>query len=115
MHQISPGCSHAFPYYRETERIYGLFKMVPAGPYRLDDLRPMGNGDLVVTIEDESGNKTEQVYPVTTLPTLLRSGEFQYNVAMGKKNNSNELDKAFHSDTGLFWLGSWTMASPQPR
>ncbi|QHR04166.1 PefC/AfrB family outer membrane usher protein [Escherichia coli] len=81
-------------------------KMVPAGPYRLDDLRPMGNGDLVVTVEDESGNKTEQVYPVTTLPTLLRPGEFQYNVAMGKKNNSNELDKAFHSDTGLFWLGS---------
>ncbi len=81
-------------------------KMVPAGPYRLDDLRPMGNGDLVVTVEDESGNKTEQVYPVTTLPTLLRPGEFQYNVAVGKKNNSNELDKAFHSDTGMFWLGS---------
>ncbi|EOX8380403.1 PefC/AfrB family outer membrane usher protein [Salmonella enterica] len=81
-------------------------KMVPAGPYRLDDLRPMGNGDLVVTVEDESGNKTEQVYPVTTLPTLLRPGEFQYNVAMGKKNNSNELDKAFDSDTGMFWLGS---------
>lgn len=81
-------------------------KMVPAGPYRLDDLRPMGNGDLVVTVEDESGNKTEQVYTVTTLPTLLRPGEFQYNVAMGKKNNSNELDKAFHSDTRLFWLGS---------
>ncbi|HCS6391622.1 TPA: PefC/AfrB family outer membrane usher protein [Escherichia coli] len=81
-------------------------KMVPAGPYRLDDLRPMGNGNLVVTVEDESGNKTEQVYPVTTLPTLLRPGEFQYNLAAGKKNNSNELDKAFHSDTGLFWLGS---------
>ncbi|EIJ2768652.1 PefC/AfrB family outer membrane usher protein [Escherichia coli] len=81
-------------------------KMVAAGPYRLDDLRPMGNGDLIVTIEDESGNKIEQVYPVTTLPTLLRPGEFQYNVAVGKKNNSNELDKAFHSNTGLFWLGS---------
>lgn len=81
-------------------------KMVPAGPYRLDDLRPMGNGDLVVVVEDESGNKTEQVYPVTTLPTLLRPGEFQYNVAVGKKNNTNELDKAFHSDTGQFWLGS---------
>ncbi|EOU6457665.1 PefC/AfrB family outer membrane usher protein [Escherichia coli] len=81
-------------------------KMIPAGPYRLDDLRPMRNGDLVVTVEDESGYKTEQVYPVTTLPTLLRPGEFQYNVAMGKKNNSNELDKAFHSDSRLFWLGS---------
>ncbi|MBH5326256.1 PefC/AfrB family outer membrane usher protein [Salmonella enterica] len=81
-------------------------KMVPAGPYRLDDLRPMSNGDLVVIVEDESGYKTEQVYPVTTLPTLLRSGEFQYNVAVGKKNNNNELDKAFDSDTGMFWLGS---------
>ncbi|ENA9835968.1 PefC/AfrB family outer membrane usher protein [Escherichia coli] len=81
-------------------------KMVSAGPYRLDDLRPMGNGDLLVIVEDESGNKTEHVYPVTTLPTLLRPGEFQYNVAVGKKNKSNELDKAFSSDTGLFWLGS---------
>ncbi|HHI1659463.1 TPA: PefC/AfrB family outer membrane usher protein, partial [Escherichia coli] len=81
-------------------------RMVPAGPYRLDDLRPMGNGDLVVTVEDESGNKIEQIYPVTTLPTLLRPGDFQYNLAVGKKNNSNELDKAFHSDSGLFWLGS---------
>ncbi|QST31009.1 PefC/AfrB family outer membrane usher protein (plasmid) [Escherichia albertii] len=81
-------------------------KMVPAGPYHLEDLRPMGNGDLVVTVEDESGNKTEQIYPVTTLPTLLRPGEFQYNLAIGKKSNSNELDKAFHSDTGAFWLGS---------
>ncbi len=81
-------------------------RMVPAGPYRLDDLRPMGNGDLVVTVEDENGNKTEQVYPVTTLPTLLRPGEFQYNLAVGKKNNSNDLGKAFDSDTGLFWLGS---------
>ncbi|EFM0080825.1 PefC/AfrB family outer membrane usher protein [Escherichia coli] len=81
-------------------------RMVPAGPYRLDDLRPMGNGDLVVTVEDESGYKTEHIYPVTTLPELLRPGEFQYNLAAGKKNNSNELDKAFDSDTGFFWLGS---------
>ncbi|EEC9337271.1 PefC/AfrB family outer membrane usher protein [Escherichia coli] len=87
-------------------------KMIPAGPYRLDDLRPMGNGDLLVTVEDESGNKTEQVYPVTTLPTLLRPGEYKYNVAVGKKNNSNDLDKAFNSDSGLFWLGSLDYGLP---
>lgn len=81
-------------------------KMVPAGPYHLDDLRPSGNGDLVVTVEDENGNKTEQVYPVTTLPTLLRPGAYNYNLAVGKKNSSNELSRAFQSDTGLFWLGS---------
>ena len=90
-----------------TQNGYTIYsRMVPAGPYRLDDLRPTGNGDLVVTLEDDNGHKTVQVYPVTTLPTLLRPSDFQYDFAMGKKNQSNELNKAFSSDTGLFWLGS---------
>lgn len=90
-----------------TQNGYTIYsRMVPAGPYRLDDLRPTGNGDLIVTLEDDNGHKTVQVYPVTTLPTLLRPGDFQYDFAMGKKNQSNELNKTFSSDTGLFWLGS---------
>lgn len=82
-------------------------RMIPAGPYRLDDLRPTGNGDLLVTVEDDRGRKSVQVYPVTTLPTLLRSGDAQYNLAVGKKNKSNELEKAFSSESGVFWLGSF--------
>lgn len=90
-----------------TQNGYTVYsRMIPAGPYRLDDLQPTGNGDLIVTLEDDSGRKTVQVYPVTTLPTLLRPGDFQYDFALGKKNQSNELEKAFSSDSGLFWLGS---------
>lgn len=90
-----------------TQNGYTVYsRMIPAGPYRLDDLQPTGNGDLIVTLEDDSGHKTVQIYPVTTLPTLLRPGDFQYDFALGKKNQSNELEKAFSSDTGLFWLGS---------
>lgn len=90
-----------------TQNGYTIYsRMIPAGPYRLDDLQPTGNGDLIVTLEDDSGRKTVQVYPVTTLPTLLRPGDFQYDFALGKKNQSNELEKAFSSDSGLFWLGS---------
>lgn len=80
-------------------------RMVPAGPYHLTDLRPMGNGNLIVSIEDENGHKTETEYPVTTLPTLLRPGEFQYDIAVGKKDKSNEVQKAF-SEKGVFGLGS---------
>lgn len=101
------GIAHAPSRITVKQNGYTVYsKVVPAGPYRLDDLRPMSNGDLLVTIEDENGNKTEQLYPITTLPTLLRPGEFQYNLAVGKKNNSNKLSKAFHSDSGVFWLGS---------
>lgn len=81
-------------------------KVVPAGPYKLDDISPVSNGDLVVTVEDQSGHKTETVYPVATLPTLLRPGEVEYNVALGKKNNDSDIKKAFSTNDGLFWLGS---------
>lgn len=86
---------------------YTIFsKVVAPGPYLLNDLRPVGNGDLDVTVEDEAGNKTVTTYPVATLPTLLRPGEYQYNIAMGKKNTSNQLGEAFSSDSGIFALGS---------
>ncbi|ELO21657.1 fimbrial outer membrane usher protein PefC [Salmonella enterica subsp. enterica serovar Enteritidis str. 648901 1-17] len=64
---------------------------MPPGPYQLDDVRSVGNGDLVVTVEDASGHKTTTVYPVTTLPTLLRPGEIEYNVAAGRKSSNYQL------------------------
>ncbi|UCQ27281.1 PefC/AfrB family outer membrane usher protein [Edwardsiella tarda] len=82
-------------------------KVVAPGPYQLNDLRPVGNGDLEVTVEDEAGHKTVTIYPVATLPTLLRPGEFQYNLALGKKNTSSQIDEAFSSGNGMFWLGSF--------
>lgn len=81
--------------------------MVPPGPYQLDDVRSVGNGDLVVTVEDASGHKTTTVYPVTTLPTLLRPGEIEYNVAAGRKSSNYQLKKPFRDgESGTFWMGS---------
>lgn len=82
-------------------------RMVPPGPYRLDDVRAVGNGDLVVTVEDERGHKTVTTYPVTTLPSLLRPGEIEYNVAAGRKSSKSDLGTPFtNGDRGLFWMGS---------
>ena len=81
-------------------------KVVPAGPYQLDDVSPVSNGDLLVTVENESGRKTETIYPVATLPSLLRPGEFEYNLAVGRKNNGTELKDAFSSGDGTFLLGN---------
>ncbi|MGL4666764.1 MAG: PefC/AfrB family outer membrane usher protein [Saezia sp.] len=82
-------------------------KVVPAGPYQLDDISPVSNGDLLVTVEDDSGAKTNTVYPVATLPSLLRPGEYNYNFAVGQKSHGNELKDAFSSNQGAFLLGSF--------
>lgn len=91
-----------------TQNGYTMYsRVVPPGPYELNDVRPVGNGDLEVTVEDASGKKTVTRYPVTTLPTLLRPGELQYDVSMGRRSSHSDISKPFSSgDTGLFWSGS---------
>ncbi|TVL21237.1 fimbrial protein [Shewanella xiamenensis] len=81
-------------------------KVVPAGPYQLDDISPVGNGDLLVTVEDDNGVKTSSIYPVSTLPSLLRPGDFNYNFVVGEKSIGNELKDAFASNEGPFLLAS---------
>ncbi|EHI3197144.1 PefC/AfrB family outer membrane usher protein [Salmonella enterica] len=81
-------------------------RVVPPGPWILDDISPVSNGNLLVTVEDNNGQKTVTEYPVATLPTLLRAGEFNYNLAIGERNDSNELKDAFRAGTGVFMLAN---------
>ncbi|KLW85419.1 hypothetical protein SP99_04581 [Enterobacter sp. BIDMC92] len=82
-------------------------RVVPPGPWKLDDIPSTGNGNLSVTVEDESGHKTVTQYPVATLPSLLRPGEYNYDFAIGERNNSNTLDDAFSNGDGTFILSSF--------
>ncbi|HID8810535.1 TPA: PefC/AfrB family outer membrane usher protein [Enterobacter roggenkampii] len=96
-----------------TQGGYTIYsRVVPPGPWRLDDISSTGNGNLVVTIEDETGRKTATEYPVATLPSLLRSGDYEYNVAIGERNNSNTLDNAFSTGEGYFVLASFDWGLP---
>lgn len=73
-------------------------QIVPPGAYSLNNVRPSGNGELVVTVEEENGATTVRRFPVTTLPTLLRAGDFNYNVVTGRRTDSvgnNQLSGIF--------------------
>lgn len=97
-----------------TQGGYAIYsRVVPPGPWRLDDISSAGNGNLVVTVEDEAGRKSITEYPVATLPTLLRPGDYEYNLALGERNTSNTLDDAFSAGEGTFVLASldWGLTS----
>ncbi|MEG0101447.1 MAG: PefC/AfrB family outer membrane usher protein, partial [Citrobacter sp.] len=87
-------------------------RVVPAGPWKLDDLTSTSNGVLVVTVEDTNGHKTVTEYPVATLPSLLRPGDYGYNFAVGQRNHTNKLDDAFSSGDGTFALVSFDWGLP---
>ncbi|WP_422528814.1 PefC/AfrB family outer membrane usher protein [Serratia fonticola] len=87
-------------------------RVVPPGPWRLDDITSISNGNLIVTVENNSGQKTVTEYPVATLPSLLRSGDYNYNVAVGQRNDSNRIEDAFSSGNGAFALTSFDWGLP---
>lgn len=90
-----------------TQNNYTVYSaVVPPGPYSLDDISPTGNGNLLVTVEDSGGRKTVTEYPVATLPTLLRPGDMNYNLAVGQRSDSNKVEDAFRSGLGTFALAS---------
>lgn len=96
-----------------TQGGYTIYsKVVPPGPYSLNDISPTGNGDLLVTIEDNNGKKTVMELPVATLPSLLRPGGSNYNVAIGQKSTSSDIKDAFSSRQGTFLLGSYDYGFP---
>ena len=80
-----------------------LSEIVPPGAFSLNSVRPVSNGDLTVTIEEEDGTKKVRTYPVTTLPTLLRAGDYNYNFAAGNRANTGNGSRDLK---GLFTLGS---------
>ncbi|MCU6173003.1 PefC/AfrB family outer membrane usher protein [Citrobacter cronae] len=87
-------------------------RVVPPGPWKLDDISSTSNGTLVVTVEDENGRKTVTEYPVATLPSLLRPGDYNYNFAVGERNDTNKLGDAFSSGNGAFALASFDWGLP---
>lgn len=96
-----------------TQGGYTIYsRVVPPGPFRLDDISSTSNGNLVMTVEDEGGRKTVTEYPVATLPSLLRPGDYNYNFAVGQRNDTNKLDDAFSSGNGTFALASFDWGLP---
>ncbi|WP_336283881.1 PefC/AfrB family outer membrane usher protein [Citrobacter arsenatis] len=96
-----------------TQGGYTIYsRVVPPGPWRLDDISSTGNGNLVVTVEDENGHKAVTIYPVATLPSLLRPGDYSYNFATGQRNDNNKLEDAFSSGNGTFALASFDWGLP---
>ncbi|WP_329911566.1 fimbria/pilus outer membrane usher protein [Serratia quinivorans] len=61
---------------------------VPPGPFRIDDLYQAGTaGDLVVTVTESDGSKHISTQAYSSLPMMLRPGNYQYEMSVGRYQN----------------------------
>ncbi|PSV10000.1 hypothetical protein C0W59_21575 [Photobacterium kishitanii] len=91
---------------------YTLYSQrLPAGPFSLTNLAPISNGDMVVTIKEDNGISRSETYPVTVLPLLLREDDFNYNFAVGVKDNSKPNENVFGLASFDYGFGFGTLNS----
>lgn len=58
---------------------------VSSGAFILKDLYPTSSGgDLLVTIQESDGSKTQYTVPFASVPNLVRSGQIKYALSAGK-------------------------------
>lgn len=69
-----------------TQNGYKVFeRWVPSGPFNIDNVPSINGGDdLLVTIENEAGEKQYYRQPASALPVMVRSGQFFYELNAGE-------------------------------
>ena len=82
---------------------------VPPGPWKLDQIPTLSqDGDLTVIVREADGTEREEVIPYTSVPLMLREGQFRYDLNVGKYHRSDdgldEVDPYFAQLTVLYGM-----------
>lgn len=79
---------------------------VAPGPFKISDLYPTNyNGDLLVTVSEADGTRSEFKVPFSAVPESVRQGAFKYNLDIGLTRNIGE-DTNFANITTQYGLNN---------
>lgn len=63
---------------------------VPPGPFEFNDFYPTStSGDLEVTIKEADGSTRTYIQPFSSVPIMLREGNFKYSIIAGKYRSNS--------------------------
>ena len=100
--------TYAQVFIKQNDRV--VYQMnVPPGPWKLDQIPTLSNeGDLTVVVRESDGTERVEVIPYTSVPLMLREGQFRYDLNVGKYHRSNddfdEIDPYFAQLTVLYGM-----------
>ncbi|EJD6083047.1 fimbria/pilus outer membrane usher protein [Providencia alcalifaciens] len=64
-------------------------ELVPPGPFEINDVTVLTGGDVVMTVTENDGSQTQQIFPITLINGQLSPGEHEYSVSFGVTDNNN--------------------------
>lgn len=64
-------------------------EIVPPGPFEINDVTVLSGGDVVMTVTENDGSTTTQVFPITLISGQISPGEHEYSISLGVTDNNN--------------------------
>ena len=64
-------------------------EMIPPGPFEINDVTVLSGGDVVMTVTENDGSTTTQVFPITLISGQISPGQHEYSLSLGVVNNDN--------------------------
>lgn len=86
--------------------------LVPAGPFRIQDLGDSVSGTLHIRIEEQNGQVQEYDISTASMPYLTRPGQVRYKIMMGRPQEwGHHVEGGFFSGAEASWgiANGWSL------
>lgn len=75
-------------------------EMVPPGPFEIKNANLLNSGDVTMTITENDGSESTQLFPLTIVPNMMNPGESEFSFSTGLRDSHGESELP-----GLFAAG----------
>lgn len=84
-------------------------QMVPPGPFAITDVPLYSSGDVTMTVTEESGRKSVQVFPLSVMAGQLSPGQHEYSVSAGVPDDDSDMEGPLLSASYGYGLNNLTL------
>ncbi|EQA8868664.1 fimbria/pilus outer membrane usher protein, partial [Citrobacter braakii] len=84
-------------------------QMVPPGPFAITDVPLYSSGDVTMTVTEESGRQSVQVFPLSVMAGQLSPGQHEFSVSAGTPDDDSDMEGPLLSASYGYGLNNLTL------
>ncbi|WNI84220.1 PefC/AfrB family outer membrane usher protein [Citrobacter portucalensis] len=84
-------------------------QMMPPGPFAITDVPLYSSGDVTMTVTEENGRKSVQVFPLSVMAGQLSPGQHEYSVSAGMPDDDSDMEGPLLSASYGYGLNNLTL------
>lgn len=84
-------------------------QMVPPGPFAITDVPLYSSGDVTMTVTEESGRQSVQVFPLSVMAGQLSPGQHEFSVSAGMPDDDSDMEGPLLSASYGYGLNNLTL------